>query len=220
MMDDYYLLLGISRGSGLTEIRRAYRRLALRFHPEVAGDDGAEQFGRIRDAFDTLSRTSRRDDYDRRLEEVERTRGAARAARMLFADPVDVMRDFETVRPGGEEITRHVLGNFTGRTAKSNPARELNVEIVLSPEQAASGGQVTMLVPVARVCAVCGGTGRAGFLICDACTGQGTHWEKAKVDVHIPRGAADGTVVETSLRHVGIRNMWLKTHVRVAAGQA
>jgi len=219
-MDDYYLLLGISRASGLTEIRRAHRRLAIRYDPDVAGDEGAEQFGRVREAFDTLSRTSRRSDYDRALEEAERRGGAARAARTIFAEPVDVMRDFATVRPGKAEVNEHVLRNFTGRTAKSNPSKELNVEIVLTPDQAARGGEVMMLVPVARVCGVCGGTGRAGFFMCDACAGQGTAWEKARVDVHVPAGSVDGTVVENSLHPVGIRNMWLKTHVRVAAGNA
>jgi molecular chaperone DnaJ len=217
MVDDYYLLLGISRGSGLTQIRRAYRRLALRFHPEVAGEESAEQFGRIREAYETLSHSSRRQDYDRRLEQ---TGAQAQPAVMLFAEPMDVMRDFDTVRPGEDQITQHVLGNFTGREAKSRPTKELNVEVVLSPDQAAEGGQIVFLVPVARVCAVCGGTGRAGFFLCDACAGQGTHWEKASVNVNIPRGAADGTVIETSLNHVGIRNMWLKTNVRVAAGHA
>jgi hypothetical protein len=39
---------------------------------------------------------------------------------------------------------------------------------------------------------------------------------KARVNVMIPANAMDGQVIETSLRHLGIRNMWLKTHVRVA----
>jgi hypothetical protein len=43
---------------------------------------------------------------------------------------------------------------------------------------------------------------------------------KAKVDVAVPAGVGDGFVVETSLRHLGIRNMWLKTHVRVGVGSA
>src|SRR5437870_13806889 len=47
MMDDYYLLLGISRDAGMTQIKRAYRRLSMRFHPDVAGDDGVEQYERI-----------------------------------------------------------------------------------------------------------------------------------------------------------------------------
>jgi hypothetical protein len=43
---------------------------------------------------------------------------------------------------------------------------------------------------------------------------------KAKVEVMVPAGVSDGLVVETSLGNLGIRNMWLKTHVRVGAGLA
>jgi hypothetical protein len=56
--------------------------------------------------------------------------------------------------------------------------------------------------------------------MCDACDGHGTVWQKAAAEVRVPAGAVDGLVVETSLRHLGIRNMWLKTHVRVRAGSA
>lgn len=217
MLDDFYLLLGIGRDAGLTQIRRAYRRLSLRFHPEVAGEEGAEQFGRIREAYETLSHTTRRADYDRKLSAVG---GRSLADEVLFNQPIDVMRDFGTVQPGTEQILAHILANFTHREPKSHPTRELNVEIALSAEQASKGGVVPLVVPVARVCPRCGGTGRTGFFLCDACDGHGTLWQKATVDVHIPQEVADGAVIETSLRHLGIRNMWLKTHVRVSAGMA
>jgi molecular chaperone DnaJ len=220
MMDDYYLLLGISRDAGMTQIKRAYRRLSMRFHPDVAGDDGAEQYARIRQAYETLANTNRKADYDRQLSLAERVRALGERAEPIFGQALDLLGQFSTIRPGGDEILAHILANFGGRAPKSNPSKELNVEVVLSPDQAAKGGVAPMIVPVARVCGVCGGTGRTGFFLCDACEGHGTIWEKARVDVPIPQNAHDGAVIETPLRHLGIRNMWLKTHVRVAVAHA
>lgn len=217
MIDDYYLLLGIQRDAGMTQIKRAYRRLAVRFHPEVAGEEGAEQFDRLQDAYDTLAHPARKADYDRQLSLADELRQEGRRAEPLFGLPVDLFGQFENVRPGTEEILAHVLGNFTGHTPKSHPTRELNVELVLSPQQAQRGGTAPMVVPVARVCGTCGGTGRAGFFMCERCEGHGTTWQKARVDIAIPRNVQSGAVVETSLHHLGIRNMWLKTHVRVTS---
>src|SRR5258706_9839486 len=215
MMDDYYLLLGIPRNSGMTEIKRAYRRLSLRFHPDVAGDDALDGFLRVREAYDTLAHTANRVEYNRRLAQAEHLRRADRPE-PLFGHALDLLNGFATVHPGVDELMAHMLTNFTGGAAKSNPTHELNVEVVLTHAQAARGGAVPMVVPVARVCTVCGGTGRAGFFACEACDAHGTVWQRASVDVPVPRGAGNGAVIETSLRHLGIRNMWLKTHVRVA----
>jgi molecular chaperone DnaJ len=221
LMDDYYLLLGIGRDSGMTQIKRAYRLLSLRFHPDVVGEDGAGQYARLREAYETLAHPARKADYDRQLTLAEDVRSMGKRPPSLFDSAMDLLDGFGAVRPGTEEILAHVAGNFTGREPKSRPTRELNVEVVLTAEQAARGGAVPMVVPVARVCARCGGAGRTGFFLCDACDGHATVWTKASVDVTVPAGARDGQVIETSLRHVGIRNMWLKTHVRVmGAAQA
>lgn len=219
MMDDYYLLLGIGRDSGMTQIKRAYRLLSLRFHPDVTGEEGVGQYERLREAYETLAYPARKADYDRRLTLAAEVGTGLERPATLFDGAMDLMGEFGSVRPGTEEVLAHILSNFTGREAKSHPTRELNIEVALTPAQAAKGGVIPMVVPVARVCARCGGSGRTGFVLCDACDGHGTVWQKAEVDVGVPAGAADGQVVETSLRHLGIRNMWLRTHVRVAGGK-
>jgi len=220
MMDDYYLLLGIGRESGMTQIKRAYRLLSVRFHPDVTGDEGVEAYGRLREAYETLAHPGRKADYDRKLSLTEEVGLGRERPERLFDGAMDLMGEFGTVRPGTDEVLAHILSNFTGREAKSHPHRELNVEVVLSAEQAMKGGVVPMMVPVARVCAGCGGSGRAGFFMCDACGGHGTVWAKARVEVRVPANVVDGQVIETSLRHLGIRNMWLKTHVRVGGAMS
>src|SRR5699024_2644075 len=63
---DYYEVLGISRTADETEIKRAYRKLARKYHPDVNKDDNAEeQFKEVNEAYEVLSDTERRAAYDR-----------------------------------------------------------------------------------------------------------------------------------------------------------
>jgi len=56
MQKDYYLVLGISRGSDLNKIKKAYRTVAKRYHPDVSNEnEGGERFLEIKEAYDTLS---------------------------------------------------------------------------------------------------------------------------------------------------------------------
>ena len=73
-------------------------------------------------------------------------------------------------------------------------------------------------VPIVEPCALCEGTGRIGFLLCEACAGQGSAQVDASVHVVIPRHVADGTTMPISLAHLGIRNLYLNLQIRVASG--
>ncbi|MGE3179776.1 MAG: J domain-containing protein, partial [Vicinamibacterales bacterium] len=79
---DFYIVLGLGRNASLTDIKRAYRRLARRFHPDInPGDREAEaQFRRIAEAYETLSDPARR----RRYDAGDRAASAAEAATVGF----------------------------------------------------------------------------------------------------------------------------------------
>lgn len=64
---DYYTVLGVSRDAGEDEIKKNYRRLARKYHPDVAGNDAdsAEQFKQLQEAYDVLSDPEKRQAYDR-----------------------------------------------------------------------------------------------------------------------------------------------------------
>ena len=133
-------------------------------------------------------------------------------------DPVDLLRDFETVRPAREELMDRWTRNFT-RThiPKSNPIRALSVELALSPAQAARGGVMPIAVPRARVCPRCEGTGRTGTCACDLCDGHGLDWEAARIEALLAPPVREGTVIDGPLRDVGVTNFHLRLHARIDA---
>lgn len=126
---------------------------------------------------------------------------------------------FHTFTPSKEEIEGIYRRNFTGRDIpKSKPYRELNIEIVLSPEQALVTERLPFEVPLASRCNLCMGTGRTGFFDCECCDGQGLTWETARLDIIVPRPLRDGVAIPVSLRHLGVRNLYMNVHVRIASG--
>ena len=66
-MRDYYDVLGVSADAGAEEIKRAYRQLARRYHPDISGDDRGVAFLEVARAYDVLSDPSRRRSYDSAL---------------------------------------------------------------------------------------------------------------------------------------------------------
>ena len=72
MARDYYIVLGIPRDAGTAAIRSAFRRLALRYHPDRSGDADSRIFREVADAYRVLSDPERRARYDRQLDRRER----------------------------------------------------------------------------------------------------------------------------------------------------
>lgn len=210
---DYYLLLGVPRSANRWQIKRAYRQMSHRHHPDHAGDQNADRFLRIKQAYDTLSHSTRRAEYDRHL-----GHGGGQTA--------EAPSSFHSVQPFGgaaayapslEEVHATLERNFTFHSGpKSQPVHNVSLEIVLPPPEAARGGRLPIEIPVAMVCPLCQGTGQAGFSLCDGCDGHGLDWETRHVDVLLPAGVRDGTIIPLSLRHLGITNMYLSLIVRVS----
>ncbi len=100
---------------------------------------------------------------------------------------MSVLHDFETIRPSFEPLVERFLRNFTRENIpKGERLESLNIEVILSPEEAARGIAVPVGVPVFYNCPQCGGSRRDWLFPCIDCNAQGIIEEEATVRIPLP----------------------------------
>jgi DnaJ-class molecular chaperone len=223
---DYYLILGVSRGENLRSIQEAFRELAKRYHPDRAGPQGTRRFQDVQEAYEVLSNPEKRKMHNHELEQEEiKTHSwpepifsrLPSRPEPLIPEPMSVLHDFETIRPSVEPLVERFLRNFTReRIPKGERLEALNVEVSLSPEEAARGVTVPVGVPVFYHCPQCGGSGHDWLFPCIGCNAEGIIEEKKTVRVYIPRMAPDRTIIEVPIDGLGIHNFYLRLHIRIS----
>jgi molecular chaperone DnaJ len=185
---DYYVILGVPRDASLEAIKRAYRRLARKLHPDRAGAPSTEAFREVQAAYETLADAEQRRRYDEGLVKRE---GAS-------FEPLS----WSFVRsPAAGDLRRPTFpGSLSG-------------EILLSRAEAAAGGVLPLQVPLAMSCPACDGTG--GFVFdCDRCDGEGRIERRFPVPVRIPPGIRDGAVFQVTVDDPAVLSVLLTVHIR------
>jgi molecular chaperone DnaJ len=223
---DYYLVLGVSRGENLRGIQDAFRELAKIYHPDRAGPEGTRKFQDIQEAYETLSDPEKRRLYNHQLERDELKvhsraepifTGPRSRPEPLVPEPMSVLRDFETIRPSFEPLFERFLRNFTGEgIPKAERLEDLNMEVILSAEEAAAGVTVPVGVPVFATCAQCGGSGRDWLFLCLECNGEGMLEQEKAIRIDIPPLVPDRTIIEVPIHELGIHNFYVRLHIRIA----
>jgi len=176
---DYYEVLGVPRNASKEEIKKAYRRLVLQYHPDRnKSPDAEEKFKEISEAYAVLS-----DDEKRRIYDMYGHTGLSGAYtredffRGRETDFDEIFRDlglggFETLF---ERIFRDFgLGGF-GFSIGEEHGRDILVDLELSLEELMYGARKNIKVPVTTECATCKGSGAEpnGIKVCAACGGSG-----------------------------------------------
>ena len=167
---DYYKALGVPRGAKTDEIKKAYRRLARRYHPDVnPGDkDAEEKFKLVSEAFDVLSNPKKREVYDRLGYYSEQ---AAASAGIPF--------DFSNFGAANfRDIFSEIFSSVRGQAQpRKQPTRGADIEYALSLtfEEAMRGLVTSIEVERSEACADCHGNGEmAGeTMTCPTCQGSG-----------------------------------------------
>jgi len=178
---DYYRILGLEPGAGDEEVRRAYRDLALKHHPDRQGGDTC-RFQEVQEAYEVLSDPRRRDRYlrDRQAREEPSVR------------PWNARREEEFPGRGGypSDLFGDLLADLLGR--RQGWERRPTVEITLTQEEARHGASVPLEVPLVGACRMCGGTGEQGPWLCRSCAGSGLRESRRSLRLDVPAGLGRG----------------------------
>ena len=178
---DYYEVLGISRSASQDEIKKAYRRLALRYHPDKNPDnskEAEEKFKEVSEAYKVLSDSEKRQIFDQYGHAgLEAEVGAGPGFGGFEFDPFKI---FEEVF-GRQSFGGDLFGDFFGgrsrtRASEAEPGRDLHYALDISFEEAAFGAERNIQIPRRETCSTCTGSGiKPGSQpqTCPTCQGNG-----------------------------------------------
>lgn len=228
---DYYEILGVSKSANADEIKKAYRKLAIKFHPDKNPDDreAEEKFKEAAEAYEVLSDENKRARYDQFGHAgMGGTGGGGYGGGMSMED---IFSQFGDIFGGGFSG----FGGFGGEKSRQIRGSNLRVRIKLTLEEVLNGTQKTLKVKRMKLaqgvtyksCSVCSGQGVQIRVVsspfgkmqtqttCSTCQGlgrvadkipagadaQGLIREEEEVSISIPAGARDG--VQLSVRGKG-----------------
>ena len=225
---DYYEILGVDRKASLEEIKKAYRNLAKKYHPDLNPNnrkEAEEKFKEITEAYEVLSDPQKRAQYDRfgkvgNIPNTDFGEGDFGRVEDLFGDFGDIFDTFF----GGTKTTSRA-------SARPRNGEDLVYEINVSFEEAVFGANKIVEIIHKEVCPDCNGTGGKngkGFKTCPRCNGTGMITEEKRTFFGYFRNTAvcplcggTGKIIEEpcpTCRGTGILNMKKKIKIRIPAG--
>jgi DnaJ-class molecular chaperone len=212
---DYYKTLGVARGASADEIKKAFRKLARQYHPDVNPGDkkSEEKFKEINEAYEVLSDPEKRRKYDtlgpnwqeqfgpsfsnarRSSSAYSGGRGTATGTPFEFDANSGFSDFFETLFGRGPQMGGGVRTSSDIRR-RTGDNIEQPVEVTL--QEAYVGGSRTYNIQSTEVCPTCKGTGETAGRTCSTCGGQGVLPRNKKIQVKIPPGVDNGSKIRVA----------------------
>ena len=175
---DYYEVLGVGRNATKDEIKKAYRKLAMQYHPDRNPDDKSaeEKFKEAAEAYEILSHDDKRNNYDRFGHEG--VRGSTFGSQG-FSSVNDIFSHFPDIFGGSSIFDEFFGGTQRGRSRRrgsGTPGSDMRVNLKLTLEEIATGTSKKIKIKKLIKCDECNGTGaQAGTSLktCPVCNGTG-----------------------------------------------
>ena len=203
---DYYSVLDVAREASADDIKKAYRKLALKWHPDrhpEAGRAEAEaRFKRIAEAYEVLSDPEKRSRYDRLGQNWRQGDEFRESDQQPHMTPEEFERTFGS--GGFSDFFKHAFGEDLRRQYRESSSRhrryrhrgaDVRAELALPVSAALAGGRSRFDVPATKSCDRCGGVGFVGEHVCPGCVGVGRVHDRRVVDLAIPANVRDGMTV-------------------------
>jgi len=221
---DYYEVLGVKKSASADEIKKAYRALAKKYHPDKNPNDkvAEERFKEIQEAYDVLSDAQKRAEYDQLREAEQRgfsfgdigdafSRGRSSSGRSGFG--------FENLGGLGDLFSRFFDRGERVRSSRYGPTRgaDITAELDVPFEKAISGWETVVTVQREEDCPTCRGTGAhpgTSTQTCPECGGKGTIQSVQggfALSRPCPRCYGRGTIIEVPCRTCGGRGQVQQT---------
>ena len=221
----YYEILGVARGSAKGEIDRAYRKLAIKYHPDSSKDEEAvEKFKEASEAYEVLSDQGKRERYD------QYGHAGVDGAGQQFTDVEDIFEAFGDFFGGGGmfgDLFGNRGGGGQGRRRRSRRGADIRCNVSLSLEEAARGVSKEISFRRRVLCATCDGSGAASGSTpetCSTCGGQGQVIQSAgilRVQTACPHCNGSGQQISSpcgDCRGSGLQNQKAELTVEIPAG--
>lgn len=206
---DYYKVLGVTKESTNDEVKKAFRKLARKYHPDVnPGDKKAEEkFKEINEAYEVLSDSEKRKKYDTLGPNWQEQFGpqfsrrtytnAYRTSPMDF-DSGSGFSDFFEALFGRAGATSGMGGMRGQENLRKRVGDNIEQPVEVTLQEAYMGASRTFNIQSTEVCPVCRGTGEVGNRSCANCGGQGMLTNTKRIQVKIPAGVENGSKIRVA----------------------
>jgi molecular chaperone DnaJ len=192
--ENYFEILGLNRDAGDEDIRKAYKNLVLKYHPDRGSQCDSERFLKVQEAYATLCDPEKRQRYLRELEQTS-TPVIPSSPHRAFREAVYPLSGFPDKSFSMDPFEQWLNRDIWGSLEKVSPT----VEVILSPREARSGVRIPLEIPLQTPCAHCRGTGGFWFHPCSACGGKGIVLHERTITLEIPPGFRGDTRVNLTV---------------------